>query len=84
MSKTAEAKPQEAKVQELAPLAPAVHGVFEGVAVCGFNRKTPGEWPDGQTWSDWMDFDHVSCLKCREWGAKKLGEMTRVRGGFRA
>ena len=44
-----------------------LHGLWEGLPLCGFSRELPVFWPVGHNWVDVRDgLDRVNCPACRE------------------
>ena len=43
-----------------------MHGIRQGLPLCGFTSNIPIEWPDGHRWTGFPDIDNMTCEKCIE------------------
>lgn len=51
------------------PNPPVVHGLRNGLALCGFAASIPAHWPEGHVWTDPRDVgarSTITCPKCVE------------------
>ena len=57
---------------EHAAVIETCHGLYQGMALCGFLGRVPQHWPPGNHWVAHYDIEQITCEKCRQAAEKML------------
>ena len=51
-----------------------VHGLLYGNVLCGFDQRTPNQWPPGHVWVAYFNLDEMTCQACKKEAEKIIKE----------